>query len=348
MKSLRSCNAFQKSSVASPADTAAWIIDPIGMQQRCDAAGRALIALPASTPSLRLLADQTADILAGFTAVLEGLALLVSDPARPRNRRGRMKLYVPDWLPSLINGGRAFVTIGAVELFWVATAWPNGGSAIVFVAIVVLLLSPRAEQAYAGALAFALGTTVGIPIAATVKFAVLPALETFPAFCLAMGAFLIPVGTAMAQSQSPALKAVFTALTFNLIPLLQPTNEMTYDTAQFYNSALGIFVGCVAAPLAFRLLPPLTAASRSKRLLALTLRDLRRLAIAAAIERRGLAGPHLQPARGIARSGRALAAGAAAIGAVGRDRNHPPSPRHAGAWPSAGTRLGAAGARPRE
>ena len=72
---------------------------------------------------------------------------------------------------------------------------------------------------------------------------------------------------------------MFTALTFNLIPLLQPTNEMTYDTAQFYNSALGIFVGCVAAPLAFRLLPPLTAASRSSRLLALTLRDLRRLAV---------------------------------------------------------------------
>jgi len=262
-----------------PGETTAWITDPIGIHQRCDAANRALIAMPASTPSLRLLADQTGDVLTGFAAVFEGLALLIGDPARPRSRRGRMRLYVPDWLPSLINGGRAFVTIGAVEFFWVATAWPNGGSAIVFVAIVILLLSPKAEQAYAGAFAFALGTTIAIPIAATIKFAVLPALETFPAFCLAMGGFLIPVGAAMVQSKNPAVFAVCTAMAFNFIPLLQPTNEMTYDTAQFYNSALGIFVGCVAAPLSFRLLPPLTPGLRTERLLALTLRDLRRLAI---------------------------------------------------------------------
>src|SRR6201995_3582481 len=154
-----------------PGETAAWIADPIGIRQRCDVAGRALVTMRATTPSLRLLADQTADVLAGFAAVLEGLALLVGDPARPHSRLGRQKLYVPDWLPSLINGGRAFVTISAVELFWVATAWPNGGSALLFVAIVILLLSPKAEQAYAGALAFALGTTVAIPIAATIKFA---------------------------------------------------------------------------------------------------------------------------------------------------------------------------------
>ena len=44
-------------------------------------------------------------------------------------------LSEPDWLPALINAARAFLAIGAVELFWVATAWPNGASAIVFVAI---------------------------------------------------------------------------------------------------------------------------------------------------------------------------------------------------------------------
>lgn len=260
-------------------DTSPWITDPIGMHQRCDAAARALIAMPAITPSLRLLADQTAGVLAGFVAVLEGLALLVGDPARARSHSGRVRLYVPDWLPSFINAGRAFAIIGAVEFFWVATAWPDGGSAIVFVAIVTLLLSPKAEQAYAGALAFALGTTVAIPIVATIKFALLPALATFPAFCIALGVFLIPVGAAMAQSKNPAVFTVCAALVINFIPLLQPTNVMNYDPAQFYNSALGIFAGCVVATLSFRLLPPLTPALRTKRLLRLTLRDLRRLAI---------------------------------------------------------------------
>ena len=91
-----------------------------------------------------------------------------------------------------------FVAIGAVELFWVATAWPNGASAIVFVAIVVLLLSPKGDLAYGGAIAFALGTAGGVVCAAIIKFAVLPALQTFPAFCAAIGLFLVPVGFAMA------------------------------------------------------------------------------------------------------------------------------------------------------
>ena len=173
-------------------------------------------------------------------------------------------------------------TIGAVELFWVATAWPNGASTFVFVAIVLLLLSPRGDLAYGGAIAFSLGVAVCIVVAAIIKFAVLPAFETFPAFCVAIGLFLVPVGFAMARSRQPAAIAVFTAMSVNFMPLLAPTNQMSYDTAQFYNSALAIVAGCGVAALAFRLLPPLSPALRARRLLALTLRDLRRLAIAPA------------------------------------------------------------------
>jgi uncharacterized membrane protein YccC len=262
---------------ARPAGQATlWIADPIDLRRRCEAAVRALITMPASTVSLRLLADQTANVLMGFAAVLEATALLVADPARPRSRRRGFKIYVPDWLPSLVSAGRAFVAIGAAELFWVLTAWPDGGSAIVFVAFAVLLLSPRAELAYADAIAFMLGTTAVIPIAAATKFALLPGLESFPAFCIALAAFLIPVGTAMAATgQHPSL--VICTLIF--LPVLQPTNEMSYDTAQFYNSALGIFVGIAAAPLSFLLVPPLSPSFRTKRLLNSTLRDLRRLAM---------------------------------------------------------------------
>jgi len=72
----------------------------------------ALSALPAGTPSLRLLADQTAGVLAGISPALDGLGLLVADPSRSRSRRRGPRLYVPDWLPPLVNAGRAFVTIG--------------------------------------------------------------------------------------------------------------------------------------------------------------------------------------------------------------------------------------------
>ena len=61
------------------------------------------------TPSRRLLADQTAKVLAGLCQALDGLALLVADPARPTLRRRGVRLRVPDWLPALVNAGRAFV-----------------------------------------------------------------------------------------------------------------------------------------------------------------------------------------------------------------------------------------------
>jgi len=60
--------------------------------------------------------------------------------------------------------------------------------------------------------------------------------------------------------------------------MLAPANQMSYDTQQFYNAALALVAGAGAAALSFRLLPPLSPAFRTRRLLALTLRALRSLA----------------------------------------------------------------------
>ncbi len=251
-----------------------WIADPTRLRRMCETAVRALIALPAGTPSLRLLADHTAEVLAGMSRALNGLALLVDDPARSVPRRRGLRLRVPDWLPSLVNAGRAFVTICAVELLWIVTQWPNGATAITFAAIGVILFSPRADQAYATAMGFMVGTGLTAALAAIVKFAVLPGLASFTGFSLAIGLVLVPAGALMAQPWQPAM---FTAMAANFVPLLAPANQMSYDTQQFYNAALAIVAGVGAAALSFRLLPPLSPALRTRRLLTLTLRDLRRL-----------------------------------------------------------------------
>ena len=147
-------------SSAEQDEPARWIANPTRLLRVCDAAVRRLVALPAGTPSLRLLADQTAEVLAGISHALNGLALLVADPARPVSRsRGSRRLRIADWLPPLVNAGRAFVVIGAAELFWIVTAWPSGAGAITFAAIGVILFAPRADQAYATAIGFMIGTS---------------------------------------------------------------------------------------------------------------------------------------------------------------------------------------------
>jgi uncharacterized membrane protein YccC len=255
-------------------ETTSWTVDPLRARHACAAAVRALAALPDRTPSLRLLADQTAEALIGIRRALDGL-LLLADPARTSRGPRGARFHVPDLLPSLVNAARVFVTIVAVELFWIATAWPNGPQAIVFAAVAVILFSPRADQAYATATSFMLGTALSAAFAAVVKFAVLPDVATFAGFSLAIGLVLVPAGALMAQQWRTAM---FVAMAGNFVPLLSPANQMNYDTQQFYNAALAIVAGVGAAALALRLLPPLSPALRTHRLLALTLRDLRRQA----------------------------------------------------------------------
>ncbi|MGD0105466.1 MAG: FUSC family protein [Rhodopila sp.] len=252
-----------------------WVEHPASLRVACDEAVRTLSALPTDAPSLRLLADQAADILSAASQALLTLGLLVDDPAGPNPPRGSVRLRVPDWLPALVNAARAFVTIGLVALFWIVTGWPNGALAIAFASIVVILLAPRADQSYAAAVGFLTGIGLTAILAAIVEFAVLPSLAGFAAFSAALGLVLVPAGALMTQ---PWQTATFTAMAFFFIPLLAPANHMNYDPQQFYNTASAIVVGVATAALAFRLLPPLSPALRTRRLLALTLRELRHLA----------------------------------------------------------------------
>jgi uncharacterized membrane protein YccC len=256
-------------------DPAEWFTNPAGLSRSCERGVAALNALPADTPSLRLLADQTAEVLAGVSCAVNGLALLLGYPARPAPRRGGVRLHVPDWLPPLIDATRVLVAVGAVELFWIVTAWPNGAGAITFATIGTILLAPRGEQAYPAAIGFTIGTFLTAGLAAVIGFALLPTLTTFVAFSLAIGLVLVPAGAGMAQSwQTP----MFTAIAAFFCFLLEPTNQMGYDILEFYNAAAAAVTGLGSAALSFRLLPLLPPASRARRLLSLTLQDLRRLA----------------------------------------------------------------------
>jgi uncharacterized membrane protein YccC len=257
------------------ADPARWLANPRELHQICEAAIDRLIALPAGTPSQRLLADKAAEALAGMSNALNGLALLVADSAPVQRRPSSLRLRVPDWLPAVVNATRAFATIGAVALFWIITAWPNGAGAITWSAITVILMSPRADQAYAHALRFAAGNALAAVFAAFLDFAVLPQMQTFTGASIAIGAYMVPVGALSAQ---PWEAALFTPMAGIFLALLGPANQMSYDPEAFYNSAMALVGGSAAAALSFRLLPPPSPAFRTRRLLSLTLRDLRRLA----------------------------------------------------------------------
>jgi uncharacterized membrane protein YccC len=255
-------------------DPTSLAADAPRLRRSCMAVAKALVSLPAGTPSLRLLADGTAEALIGISHALNGLALLTgSDQAVLQAQPARQP--IPDFLPALVNATRVFVTIGAAELFWIATAWPNGASAATWSAIFIITLAPRGNRAYGDAKNRLLGIGLAAALAAIVKFAVLPALDTFVGLGIAIGLVLMPAGAFSTLSWRPL---VFAAIASWVLPLVAPENQITYDTAQYYNLALAMVAGAAAATLAFRLLPPLSPQWQTRRLLALTLRDLQRLA----------------------------------------------------------------------
>ncbi|MGP0000734.1 MAG: FUSC family protein [Acetobacteraceae bacterium] len=185
------------------------------------------------------------------------------------------RLRVGDVLPALINGIRAFLTIGAAALVWIVTAWPGGTTFVVFAAVGITLFAPMGITAYGAARSFTLGTAFAAVGAAVAAFALLPQQPTFLGFCGVLGLWLVPVGALAAQ---PWQQGFFFALQANFVPLLGPANPMTYDPVQFYNSAVALLSGIGFAMLGLRLLPPMSQTMRDRRLLALTLHDLRRLA----------------------------------------------------------------------
>ena len=126
-------------------------------------------------------------------------------------------------------------------------------------------------------MSFMVGVGLAAVFASIIEFAVLPGRETFGAFSIAIGLVLVPAGALTAQPWQSGLFSAIAGIGFN--SLLAPANQMSYDTQQFYNAASAIVAGAGAAALSFRLLPPLSPAFRARRLLALTLRDLRRLAV---------------------------------------------------------------------
>jgi uncharacterized membrane protein YccC len=261
-------------------DSKKWLADPLLMRRTVGRAAWRLTEMEADTPALRLMADKTAVVFANLGRALGVLAVLMADPTRRLQRtRGVRRPNIPDWLPAAVNAGRAFVTTGSVTVFWIVTAWPGGSQAIVFATIVSLLLAPRAEQAYGVALLFIVGVIINLIVAAIVLFVVLPGYgaETFAGLSLVLAGCLVPLGTLLAQAKQAWQIGLFTAMATFLVPLLAPTNVMNYDTVNFYNNALGIVVGCITGASAFRLIPPLSPAYVARRLLGLTLRDLRRL-----------------------------------------------------------------------
>jgi uncharacterized membrane protein YccC len=262
-----------------PPDWAATNHDPMLPQTALDRATdnsvvRNLLRLGTSDLSMRLAADAAANTAAGLAVAANGLTLL-NDPAEAEDLRQPFGLFVADWLPALVNALRVFLGVGTAILFWILTAWPDGLFAVTFTAIALLAFAPR-QGSNMTPLGLGFGAVIAAVVAAVVTFALLPNHETFLAFSLITAIALVPLS---ALSTVPMLAPGLVPATLLFIPLFMPTNQISYDTLTYYNAASALLTGVGFGAVALMLVPPVSPCIQSQRLVDLSLRDLRRLAI---------------------------------------------------------------------
>jgi uncharacterized membrane protein YccC len=207
--------------------------------------------------SERLVIDRLDDLLTHLGGALRDWRSILR--REPSDEPRLVLNFHRDHRAAAINGLRAFIAVIATGAFWIASAWPHGPLALVFVSIMLSLFSSQPRPDRVG-WAFLYVSLPAVVLALLCKFLYLPALSGFEVLTVAMGLFLFPLGMVMANPATTAAAAAFSLVFLNVVA---PTNPMTYDLADSINSGLAIIVGVLFGTLAYVIIfPPDPAAAR--------------------------------------------------------------------------------------
>lgn len=178
--------------------------------------------------------------------------------------------YVPktNLLAAAIAGLRAAVVILALGAFWIATAWPSGGTMVLNAAAVCALASASPRPTLM-AFQMACGTVLATIAGMIVVFGLYPRVDGFLLLSVTLVPFLL-LGSYLSTRRALAGVGVGYCIFFCF--LAGPDNLVHYDPTGFINDAIALILSMIVSALAFAVLLP-TDAPWLRRLL---LRDLRR------------------------------------------------------------------------
>ena len=184
----------------------------------------------------------------------------------------RLRAYL-DWRTALRNGLRAMIAMGLGSLFWIATAWPTGGSMLAVLGVACGLLATN-PSAGAASVDFAKGMVLSTLCAFVCTFGILTRVDGFP--LLALSILPVVAGGAYASTK-PHLTPVMIPLMIFFLPLAAVTNPIHYDIVAFFNTAFAYIFGAICAVFAFRIVLPPDPGLNVRRLCNSIVRDVQRL-----------------------------------------------------------------------
>lgn len=155
---------------------------------------------------------------------------------------------------ALLTGTRAMIIILLVAAFWIASAWPNGASAVMMAAIGSALFAPAPDPARAVKMGL-IGVLAGFIVSFLCKFFVLTSLDGFSLLCAGMVPFML-VGPYL--SMDPKLATMGLGYSAMFCFMISPANSMQYDPVSFINFGTALVIGLAAAAVIFGTFAPVT------------------------------------------------------------------------------------------
>jgi uncharacterized membrane protein YccC len=234
------------------------------------------ISLEAAPGFTALEFDTATELLYRFVDDMLAYADTYASLAAPSHERERwVARYVPktNLLAAAISGLRGAVVMFVLSAFWIASAWPSGGTMVLNAAAVCALASssPRPTQMAAQ---MAIGTTLASITGMIVVFGVFPHIDGFVLMCAALVPALM-LGAFLTTRRSLAGVGIGYCIFFCF--LAGPDNLVHYDPTGFMNDAIALVLSMIVSAIAFAVLLP-TDAPWLRRLL---LADLRREVVSA-------------------------------------------------------------------
>lgn len=218
----------------------------------------------------------------------------------PRRRRIERHSDPALALRSALASGLSILVLCA---FWIATAWPEGGTAAMIAAVVTCLFA-TADDPAPMMLNFLKTGFYGAVIGGLYLFGVFPHIDGFPMLVAVLTPFYVVMLTLVAV---PAYFPIALPLAMNTTTSLGLQAMYSPDFAGFVNSTIALLGGIGAAAAMMRILRSLGAEQGAQRLIDATQADLARLATGERTERSWFEGRMFSRLSGIVARLRALA-----------------------------------------
>ncbi|WP_341918514.1 FUSC family protein [Hydrocarboniphaga effusa] len=221
---------------------------------------RPLVADPQNDEASNLRASMDFDALAERLATLVDRYIeFTSSYADFTRVQARAKGAGIGWLPhtdgieAIFMGLRGAVGIGLMSMFWIATDWPRGPSALVLTAVSCTLFAtlPQPKAAVRGLM---MSVVLAGVLAVVVKFGMLPHADDFVSMALVLAPFLAFCAWI---TVIPKTATIGRGVGMFFPVLLGMQSAPDYDLAGTINEVLGALTACALAIAAFTAIVPL-------------------------------------------------------------------------------------------